>query len=100
TVNGQPSGGAASFLQFPVAGQNYPLTQIEVQVPALSSTSRGLFASSPNAHATVTVSVAELTALNGTLVSNGETGAVTINGDPNNQPGVTTNIPTRGIYHP
>src|SRR6202021_1100934 len=100
TVNGQPSGGAASFLQFPVAGQNYPLTQIEVQVPALSSTSRGLFVSSTNAHATVTVSVAELTALNGTLVSSGETGAVTINGDPNNPPSADTNISTTETYTP
>jgi hypothetical protein len=100
TVDGQPSGGAASFLQFPVAGQNYPLTQIEVQVPALSSTSRGLFVSSTNAHATVTVSVAELTALNGNLVSNGETGAVTINGDPNNPPSADTNISTMETYTP
>jgi hypothetical protein len=100
TVDGQPSGGAASFLQFPVAGQNYPLTQIEVQVPALSSTSRGLFVSSTNAHATVTVSVAELTALNGTVVSNGETGAVTINGDPNNPPSADTNISTTETYTP
>jgi hypothetical protein len=100
TVDGQPSGGPASFLQFPVAGQNYPLTQIEVQVPALSSTSRGLFVSSTNAHATVTVSVAELTALNGTLVSNGETGAVTINGDPNNPPSADTNISTMETYTP
>src|SRR6202021_1934964 len=100
TVNGQPSGGAASFLQFPVAGQNYPLTHIEVQVPALSSTSRGLFVSSSHAHATVTVSVAELTALNGTLVSNGETGAVTINGDPNNPPSADTNISTTETYTP
>src|ERR1700722_325555 len=100
TVNGQPSGGTASFLQFPIAGQNFPLTQIEVQVPALSSTSRGLFVSSTNAHATVTVSVAELTALNGTVVANGETGFLTINGDPNNPASANTNISTTETYTP
>ena len=61
TVTSQPAGGAASFLQFPVAGLPNPLTQIDVQVPALSSTSRSLFVTSTDAHATVGVTVVELT---------------------------------------
>ena len=99
-VNAQPTGGAASFLQFPVSGQLYPLTQIEVQVPPLSSTSRALFVTSTVANATVTVSVAELTALNGVPVPNGETGAVTINGDPNNPPSADKNISITESYTP
>ena len=100
TVNAQPTGGTASFLQFPVSGQIYPLAQIEVQVPPLSSTSRALFVTSTVANATVTVSVAELTALNGALVPNGETGAVTINGDPNNPPSADKNISITESYTP
>lgn len=100
TIYSPPPGGTASFLQFPVAGQNYPLTQIQVQVPALSSTSRGLFVTSSDAHATVTVNVAELTALNGGLVPGGETGSVTINGDPNNPASMDTNISSTENYTP
>ena len=100
TVAAQPTGGAASFLQFQVSGQPYPLTQIQVAVPALSSTSRGIFVTSTVANATVTVNAAELTALNGTLVSGGETGSVTINGDPNNPPSADPNISTAENYTP
>jgi len=100
TVAAQPTGGAASFLQFPVSGQAYPLTQIQVAVPALSSTSRGIFVTSTVANATVTVNAAELTALNGTLVPGGETGSVTINGDPNNPPSADPNISTAENYTP
>ncbi len=100
TIEAQPTGGAASFLQFAMAGQPFPLTQIEVQVPALSSTSRGIFVTSTVATATVTVAAAELTALNGNLVSGGETGSVTINGDPNNPASVDTNISTAENYTP
>jgi hypothetical protein len=99
-VTAQPTGGAASFLQFAVAGQPFPLTQIQVEVPPLSSTSRGLFVTSTNATASVTVTAEELTALNGSVVSGGETATLTINGDPNNPTNVDTNIGTAESYTP
>jgi len=100
TVAAQPTGGVASFLQFAVAGQPYPLTQIEVEVPPLSSTSRGIFVTSNSVHASVTVSAAELNGLNGSLVSGGETGSVTINGDPNNPTNMNSKISTTESYTP
>lgn len=100
TVPAQPTGGVASFLQFAVAGQAFPLTQIEIEVPPLSSTSRGIFVTSTNAHASITVTAAELNALNGNLVTGGETGSVTINGDPNNPANQDTNISTSETYTP
>ncbi|MGA8442449.1 MAG: putative Ig domain-containing protein [Candidatus Sulfotelmatobacter sp.] len=100
TIEAQPTGGAASFLQFAVAGEPFPLTQIQVAVPALSSTSRAIFVTSTVANATVTVSAAQLTALGGTIMSAGETASVTINGDPNNPASQDTNIASAENYTP
>jgi hypothetical protein len=100
TVAAQPTGGAASFLQFAVAGQVFPLTQIQVEVPPLSSTSRGLFVTSTVTNATVTVNAAQLTGLGGMIVSGGETASVTINSDPNNPASQDTNIATTESYTP
>jgi putative Ig domain-containing protein len=100
TVEAQPTGGAASFLQFAVAGQPFPLTQIQVEVPPLSSTSRGIFVTSTVANATVTVNAAQLTSLGGTILSGGETASLTINGDPNNPASQDTNISTTENYTP
>jgi hypothetical protein len=100
TVEAQPTGGAASFVQFAVSGQPFPLTQIQVEVPALSSTSRAIFVTSTVANATVTVSAAQLTAVGGTVVSGGETASVTINGDPNNPASKDTNISSAENYTP
>ena len=100
TVAAQPTGGVASFLQFAVAGQPFPLTQIQVEVPPLSSTSRGLFVTSTVTNATVTVNAAQLTALGGMIVSGGETASVTINGDPNNPASQDTNIGSTESYTP
>jgi hypothetical protein len=100
SIPSQPTGGVASFLQFAVAGQAFPLAQIEVEIPPLSSTSRGIFVTSTNAHASVTVTAAELNGLNGNLVTGGETGSVTINADPNNPASQDTNISTTENYTP
>jgi hypothetical protein len=99
-IAAQPTGGAASFLQFAVSGQPFPLTEIQVEVPAQSSTSRGIFVTSTVANSTVTVTAAQLTALNGTVVSGGETGSVTINSDPNNPASQDTNIGSTENYTP
>jgi hypothetical protein len=101
TVVSQPPGGAATFLQFAVPGQPFPLTQAYVQVPPLSSTSRSIFVTSTSVHATVTVTVVEVTGLNGSVVPGGETGVVTINGDPNNPTtSTTTELHTAVISNP
>jgi hypothetical protein len=100
TITSQPTGGAASFLQFPVAGLPNPLTQIVVQVTALSSTSRSIFVTSTDAHATVGVNVVELTAINGSPLPGGQTGAVTINSDISNPNISNPNISNTEIYNP
>ena len=86
TMSSQPVGGVASFLQAPVQtnpATPYPLTTITVQVPGLSSTSRSVFATSTDAHATVVVNVVELNPPNGNPP---EAGSATINSDPANPP--------------
>jgi hypothetical protein len=100
TVAAQPTGGSASFLQFAVVGQPFPLTQIQVAVQPLSSTSRGLFVTSTVTNATVTINAAELTGLGGGLVTGGETAALTLNGDPNNPALKNQNIATTENYTP
>ena len=100
TIGAQPTGGVASFLQAAVTGLPYPFTQIEVQVPALSSVSRSIFVTSTDAHATVAVSVVEVAGLNGGIVSGGQTGAVTINSDISNPNISNPNISNVEIYNP
>ncbi|MBV9771926.1 MAG: putative Ig domain-containing protein, partial [Bryobacterales bacterium] len=88
-ITAQPTGGMASFLQFQVAGQPFPLETIQVQVPPLSSTSRAVFVTSTNVHATVTVTA-----------SGSGTASVTLNADPNNPPSSDTNIASTENYTP
>jgi hypothetical protein len=73
TITNQPAGGKASFLQFPVAGQPDPLTQMDVEIPPLSTVSRTVFISAPDPKASVLVTVQEINAIGGTLIppSNG-----------------------------
>lgn len=92
TINSQPTGGVASFLQSAVAGQPYPLTSITVQVPPLSNTSRSVFMTSTVANASVTVTA--------TSTSPAQTATVTINPDPNNPPSADTNISSEENYTP
>jgi hypothetical protein len=100
TVAAQPTGGSASFLQFAVSGEPFPLTQIQVEVQPLSSTSRGLFVTSTVANASIVVNAAELTALGGGLVTGGETASLTLNGDPYNPASKDPNISTTESYTP
>jgi hypothetical protein len=90
TINSQPTGGVASFLQSAVAGEPYPLTSTTVQVPPLSNMSRAVFMTSTSAQASVTV----------TATGGGQTATVTINPDPNNPPSADTNIATQENYTP
>lgn len=90
TIASQPTGGAASFLQ------TSALTQITVQIAALSSTSRTVFATSTNTHALITVNAVEVTS----GVSNPETASVTLNGDSSNPSPSTSSLASSENYTP
>ncbi|HVS88720.1 MAG TPA: kelch repeat-containing protein [Candidatus Acidoferrum sp.] len=68
TITNQPAGGKASLLQFPVAGQPDPLTQLDVEIAPLSTVSRTVFISAPDPKASVLVTVQEINAIGGTPI--------------------------------
>jgi YVTN family beta-propeller protein len=78
----QPVGGNASFLQFA------QLTTLDVSIPPLSSATRPVFATSTNPTASITVTIAEITAPTGSLVPGGLTGSTMLNPDVTN-PAIT-----------
>lgn len=82
TIGNQPTGGAASFLQFS------QLTTLDLTIPALSSVSRSVFVTSSNPNATVTVNVAQISAIGGSVVTNGLSSSAVLNPDVTN-PSVT-----------
>jgi len=82
TIANQPPGGAASFLQFSV------LTTLDVTIPPYSSVSRSVFATSTNAAATITVNVAQISAIGGSIVNNGLSSTAVLNPDITN-PNIT-----------
>jgi hypothetical protein len=94
----QPTGGKASFLQFPVSGLDDPLTHIEITVPSFSGASRTAFVTSTDPVETITVTVREVevdrvsgsivrdAAGNAVPVNGGLSGAATLNPDPTNPP--------------
>lgn len=84
TIPTQPSGGKASFLQFPVAGLQDPLTQIDVQMGPVSSAARSVFATSTDPNASIPVTVTEISAPGGTLTAGGLQNSVLLNSDISN----------------
>jgi hypothetical protein len=78
TIVNQPPGGSASFLQFS------QLTNLDFIIPAFSSVSRSVFVTSSNPLASVTVNVAEITGVGGSLVTNGLSFSTVINPDVTN----------------
>ncbi|MGB6884663.1 MAG: putative Ig domain-containing protein, partial [Candidatus Acidiferrum sp.] len=94
TIASQPTGGTASFLQFS------KLTTLDVTVPAYSSVSRSVFATSTNAEATITVNVAQITAIGGSVVSNGLTSTAVLNPDITNPNITNPNITNPNITNP
>ena len=82
TIASQPTGGTASFLQFS------KLTTLDITIPPYSSVSRSVFATSTNAEATITVNVAQITAIGGSVVSNGLSSTAVLNPDSTN-PNIT-----------
>jgi uncharacterized protein YjbI with pentapeptide repeats len=82
TIANQPTGGVASFLQFST------LTTLDLTIPPYSSVSRSVFATSTNAEATITVNVAQISAIGGSVVTNGLTSSAVLNPDITN-PNIT-----------
>jgi hypothetical protein len=94
TIANQPTGGTASFLQFSL------LTTLDITIPPYSSVSRSVFATSTNAAASITVDVAQISAIGGSVVSNGLTSTAVLNPDITN-PGITNpGITNPGITNP
>ena len=78
-IENQPVGGQASFLQF-----GAPLTTLDVSTPALSSVARTVFVTAQDQNARIRVSVTEINGVGGAVVTNGLTGTVVLNPDPQN----------------
>lgn len=78
TIANQPTGGSASFLQFS------PLTTLDITIPQYSSVSRSVFVTSTNPLANVTVNVAQIAAIGGSVVTNGLSATAVLNPDATN----------------
>jgi len=94
SIANQPPGGSASFLQFSL------LTTLDVTVPAYSSVSRSVFVTSTNPEATITVNVSQITAIGGSVVTNGLSGTAVLNPDITNPNITNPNITNPNITNP
>ena len=87
-VMAQPPGGRASFEQFPLppytASSPLPLTFVDVSVPARSTASRTVYATSTDPRAQIAVNVSELAAVGGATVPGGLAGRTVLNPDIEN----------------
>ncbi len=99
TIEAQPAGGKASFLQFPVSGLPNPMTQLEIGVPAFSSASRSVFITSSNPNATVPLNAVQTDA-NSNVIPNGMTSSATLNSDVSNPNISNPNISNMEVYNP
>ncbi len=99
TIQAQPTGGKASFLQFPVSGLPNPMTQLEIGVPAYSSASRSVFVTSSNPNATVPLHAVQTDA-NSNVIPNGLTSSTSLNSDVSNPNISNPNISNMEIYNP
>ena len=98
-IESQPTGGTASFVQFPATGQG-PTTTVQVTVPGLSSASRSVFVTSSSPTASVVITAEQLTGPGGSVVSGGLTSTATINPDASNPTNTDPNITTEEVYNP
>lgn len=94
TITNQPTGGTASFLQFS------KLTTLDITVPAYSSVSRSVFATSTSAQASISVTVAQISAIGGSVVSNGLSSTAVLNPDITNPNITNPNITNPNITNP
>jgi Putative Ig domain len=99
TIQSQPSGGSASFLQYPVNGIPNPLTQLTIGIPPFSSASRSVFIQSSDATATVPLSAVQ-TDVNNNVIPNGLSSNVALNSDTSNPNISNPNISNIEIYNP
>ncbi len=100
TITNQPAGGKASFLQFAVAGQPDPQTQLDVEIPALSTASRTVFVNAPDPTASVLVTVQQITAIGGTPIPGGLQTSVLLNPDVTNPSISNPSISNPSISNP
>jgi hypothetical protein len=88
TITNQPVGGRASFNQFPMPPYSpqseLPLTVIEAIVAPRSTASRTVYVTSTDPRAQINIAVAEITALNGAVVTGGLGGKIVLNPDIDN----------------
>ena len=88
TIENQPAGGRASFLQTPLppydASTPAPTTTLDVVVPPRSTVARSVFATSTDPHAQIRISVKEIASVAGAIVSGGMETTVVLNPDISN----------------
>jgi uncharacterized protein YjbI with pentapeptide repeats len=94
TITSQPTGGTASFLQFS------KLTTLDITIPPYSSVSRSVFATSTSATASINVSVAQISAIGGSVVNNGLSSTAVLNPDITNPNITNPNITNPNITNP
>jgi uncharacterized protein YjbI with pentapeptide repeats len=94
TITNQPTGGTASFLQFS------KLTTLDVTIPPYSSISRSVFATSTSPTASITVTVAQISAIGGSVVTNGLSSTAVLNPDITNPNITNPNITNPNITNP
>ena len=99
TIVSQPTGGNASFTQYPVSGLANPLTQLFITVPPASSASRSVFILSSDPKATVPVNAVQTDA-NNNVVPNGLSSNVSLNSDVSNPNISNPNISNVETYNP
>ncbi len=88
TITNQPTGGVASFSQFPLVGFPFPLATLDVNVAARSKVSRSVYITSTDPNARVGVTVQQLVG----GAPSGPTGSVTFNADVANPPLVNADV--------
>lgn len=90
TILAQPPGGRASFEQFPrppystTAPPPPPLINVDLRVPARSTASRTVYATSTDPKAQLSIDVKEITAVGGVVVTSGLAGRTVLNPDIEN----------------
>ena len=94
TIANQPTGGSASFLQFSL------LTTLDITIPQYSSVSRSVFVTSTNALASVTINVAQISAIGGSVITNGLNASTVLNPDASNPNIQNPNVQNPNVQNP
>lgn len=94
TIANQPTGGSASFLQFS------PSTTLDITIPQYSSVSRSVFITSTNPLASVTVNIAQINAIGGSVITNGLSASAVLNPDATNPNIQNPNVQNPNVQNP